>query len=51
LAVSYGIIQAHGGEIEVKSVVGEGTTFTVSLPLERTDPAGQPPALEMVRDA
>ena len=34
LAVSYGIIQAHGGDIEVKSQRGEGTTFTVSLPLE-----------------
>jgi len=35
LAVSYGIVQAHGGEIEVKSRVGEGTTFTVTLPLEQ----------------
>ncbi len=33
LAVSYGIIEAHGGDIEVKSKLGEGTTFTVSLPL------------------
>jgi two-component system NtrC family sensor kinase len=33
LAVSYGIIEAHGGDIEVKSAVGAGTTFTVSLPL------------------
>lgn len=33
LAVSYGIVQAHGGEIEVASRVGEGTTFTVILPL------------------
>jgi len=32
LAVSYGIIQAHGGDIEVKSKVGEGTSFTISLP-------------------
>src|ERR1039458_3422812 len=40
LAVSFGIIQAHGGEIEVKSVVGEGTTFTVSLPLEQPAPPG-----------
>jgi two-component system NtrC family sensor kinase len=35
LAVSYGIVQAHGGEIEVKSKVGEGTTFTISLPVEQ----------------
>ena len=34
LAVSYGIIQAHSGEIEVKSKVGEGATFTITLPLQ-----------------
>jgi two-component system NtrC family sensor kinase len=33
LAVSYGIVQAHGGDIEVKSKPGEGTTFVLSLPL------------------
>jgi two-component system NtrC family sensor kinase len=33
LAVTYGIIEAHGGDIEVSSKVGEGSTFTVSLPL------------------
>jgi two-component system NtrC family sensor kinase len=33
LAVSYGIVQAHGGEIEAKSRVGEGTVFTMMLPL------------------
>ncbi len=38
LAVSYGIIQAHGGEIEVKSKVGEGTTFTIALPVEQPSP-------------
>ena len=32
LSVSYGIVRAHGGFIEVKSEVGAGTTFTVALP-------------------
>lgn len=35
LAVSYGIIQRHGGRIDVRSKVGEGTTFTVYLPLRQ----------------
>lgn len=33
LAVSYGIIKKHGGDIEVASVVGKGTKFTVRLPI------------------
>jgi signal transduction histidine kinase len=33
LSVSLGIVQKHGGEIQVKSKVGEGTTFTVILPI------------------
>lgn len=33
LSVAYGIIQEHGGSIHVHSVVGEGSTFTVKLPL------------------
>jgi two-component system NtrC family sensor kinase len=32
LAVAYGIIQQHKGEIEVESKLNEGTTFTISLP-------------------
>jgi len=33
LSVSYGIIQGHGGDIQVESEVGKGSIFTVSLPL------------------
>ncbi len=33
LAVSYGIIKKHGGDIKVASELGKGTTFTVRLPL------------------
>ena len=34
LAVSKSIIDRHGGNIEVKSKVGEGTTFNIKLPLK-----------------
>lgn len=34
LAVVYGIIEAHHGDIEVESTPGEGTCFTVRIPLE-----------------
>ncbi|MCP4632612.1 MAG: PAS domain S-box protein, partial [candidate division Zixibacteria bacterium] len=34
LAISYGIIESHQGFIDVESVPGEGTTFSIRLPLE-----------------
>lgn len=32
LATCYSIARRHGGEIEVRSVLGEGSVFTVRLP-------------------
>jgi two-component system NtrC family sensor kinase len=49
LAVSYGIIEAHGGDIEVKSKVGEGTRFTVSLPIGQHHLSAEPPVLATAR--
>jgi signal transduction histidine kinase len=43
LSVSFSIIQKHGGHLEVKSQLGKGSTFTVSLPVlaeEEIIPAG-----------
>ena len=34
LSVSYGIIRQHGGDIAVESTPGQGTTFTLRLPLD-----------------
>jgi len=46
LAVLYGIVKAHEGEVEVKSKRNEGTTFTVSLPLKPSS-VTQPPDLQV----
>jgi signal transduction histidine kinase len=33
LSIAYGIVEEHGGWIDVASTPGEGSTFTVFLPL------------------
>ncbi|HYK87881.1 MAG TPA: ATP-binding protein [Acidobacteriota bacterium] len=39
LAVVHNVISAHQGSISVESTVGQGSIFTLSLPLSRTSPA------------
>ena len=33
LSISYGIIEKHGGNIRVESSYGQGSTFTITLPV------------------
>jgi two-component system, NtrC family, sensor kinase len=33
LAVCYGILSDHGGRLDVRSTIGTGTTFTITLPI------------------
>ncbi len=47
LSVSYGIVTAHGGSIEVVETGAKGTTFRVSLPAGSAKPGAQ----EVTRDA
>ncbi len=42
LSISYGIVQEHHGTIEVQSTLGQGSRFTVRIPLQPKRPgAGQ----------
>jgi two-component system, NtrC family, sensor kinase len=44
LSVVYGIIDRHGGTLDVESNLGQGTTVTVRLPVAVASPAGTPAA-------
>ena len=37
LAITHGIIEQHGGTIEVESKMGQGTSFIIRLPLNSGD--------------
>jgi signal transduction histidine kinase len=42
LSLANGIVQSHGGRIDVTSTVGKGTTFKVSLPITRANKPNKP---------
>ena len=42
MAISYRIVQEHGGRIDVTSRVGQGTAITVSLPIAQASMRGYP---------
>lgn len=42
LSLSYSIAEKHGGELSVKSKVGEGTTFRLTLPIKKQEETEQP---------
>jgi signal transduction histidine kinase len=46
LSLAYGIVNKHGGRIEVESTVGVGTRFKVHIPIRRShgSDAGDPKA-------
>ncbi|HUD46604.1 MAG TPA: ATP-binding protein [Candidatus Baltobacteraceae bacterium] len=43
LSLSYGIVQEHGGTINVESAVGKGTTFIIELPVTKGVETGPAP--------
>ncbi len=49
LAIAHGIVQAHGGRIEVSSREGQGATFTVLLPRREGPRAAAVPAADSAR--
>jgi signal transduction histidine kinase len=45
LAIVRSIVEMHGGTVDVESRLGEGSTFTVTLPQQPRGPDGEPPRM------
>jgi signal transduction histidine kinase len=48
LAIARSIAEHHGGHLGAESVVGQGSTFTLTLPL---DPPGRPASIDVTEEA
>ena len=44
LSLVYGAVRSHGGELEVRTAVGHGTTFVIRLPAYRPGDSAPPPS-------
>jgi signal transduction histidine kinase/ActR/RegA family two-component response regulator len=44
LSIAYGIVRRHGGELDVESALGRGTTVRLTLPAGSASPAAPPAA-------
>jgi len=49
LAIVWGTVKDHKGYIDVRTKVGEGTTFTLYFPVTREEPAAAPQKLPVER--
>jgi CheY-like chemotaxis protein len=49
LAIVQSLVELHDGRIDVTSVKGEGSTFTVHLPRAGDGPESEPPSRELLR--
>lgn len=48
LAIARSIAEHHGGSLTAESVVGQGSTFTLTVPV---DPPGRPKSIDMAQEA
>ena len=51
LAMVYGIVQNHGGFVEVESEVGRGTTFSLYFPLARPRENPEGPGVQSIQNS